>query len=110
TISVVCAMFLYLSYSVPTALGLFAYGRSWTRMGPWDLGGMYRPLALLTVLGCGLLLVIGVQPPNEKALWTVGGMTVLLIVVWYVLERRRSPGPPRLAAARGSRAPDSSVE
>jgi amino acid transporter len=100
TITVVCTLFLYLSYVLPIGLGLFAYGRSWTRMGPWDLGRWYRPLALLTVLGCGLLFVIGVQPPNGKALWTVGGAVVLLALVWYGYERRRFPGPPRQGAAR----------
>src|SRR5262249_61918029 len=53
TITAVCTLFLYLSYVLPIGLGLIAYGRSWTRMGPWDLGRWYRPLAVLTVLGCG---------------------------------------------------------
>ena len=34
-----CTIFLYISYVIPTVLGLFAYGRSWTQMGPWNLGG-----------------------------------------------------------------------
>ena len=29
----------YLSYVMPAAAGLRAYGRSWKRMGPFDLGG-----------------------------------------------------------------------
>ena len=37
------------------------YGRTWTRMGPWDLGRWYRPLACLSVLGCVLLIAIGMQ-------------------------------------------------
>ena len=76
TITVVCAVFLYVSYVLPTALGLAAHGRSWTRMGPWHLGRWYRPLAAVCVLGCGLLFVIGVQPPNDKALGIVGGASV----------------------------------
>ena len=52
TITAVCTIFLYLSYVLPTALGALAYGRTWTRMGPWDLGRWYRPLAAVTVLGC----------------------------------------------------------
>jgi amino acid transporter len=120
TISVVCTLFLYLSYVLPTALGLWAYGRSWTRMGPWNLGPWYRPLALLVVLGCGLLFAIGVYPPNEKALWIVGGAVLLLVLSWYGYERRRFPGPPRqgvasaageerqrTAATRGLAEPDS---
>jgi amino acid transporter len=100
TITVVCTLFLYLSYVLPIGLGLLAYGRTWTRMGPWDLGGWYRPLAVLTVLGCALLFVIGVQPPNDKALWMVGGAVVLLMLTWYGYERRRFPGPPRQGVAK----------
>jgi hypothetical protein len=70
-------------------------------MGPWDLGRWFRPLALLNVLACGLLLVVGVQPPNEKALWTVAGAVLLLALVWYGYERGRFPGPPRLDVAGG---------
>jgi amino acid transporter len=108
TITVVCTVFLYLSYLVPTALGMLAHGRSWTRMGPWDLGRWYKPLALLSVLGSGLLFVIGVQPPNEKALWTVAGAVLLLTLTWYGHERRRFPGPPRLdvAGELGTARPD----
>jgi amino acid transporter len=94
TIAVVCAVFLYVSYVLPAALGLFAHGRTWTRMGPWDLGRWYRPLALVCVLGCGVLFVIGVQPPNDKALWIVAAAVLLLAVVWWGRERRRFRGPP----------------
>jgi amino acid transporter len=94
TISAVCTLLLYLSYVLPTALGLLAYRRTWTRMGPWDLGGWYRPLALVSVLGCGVLFVIGVQPPNKQALIVVGSLVAVLAVVWFAFERRRFPGPP----------------
>src|SRR5262249_52180030 len=33
TITTVCAIFLYISYLLPTVLGFFAYGRWWTTMG-----------------------------------------------------------------------------
>ena len=46
TITAVCTIFLYLSYVLPTVLGAWAYGRTWTVMGPWDLGLWYRPLAV----------------------------------------------------------------
>ena len=45
TITVVCTLFLYLSYVLPAALGFFAHGRTWTQMGPWNLGPWFRPLA-----------------------------------------------------------------
>src|SRR5262249_8000105 len=62
TITAVCALLLYVSYVLPIALGFLAYGRRWTRMGPWRLGAFYRPLALLAVLGTVLLFLIGIQP------------------------------------------------
>jgi amino acid transporter len=94
TIAATCTIFLYISYVLPTALGLMAYGRIWTRMGPWQLGPLYRPLALVCILGCGLLFVIGVQPPNDRALWTVLGMTTAIVIVWFGHQRTRFPGPP----------------
>src|SRR5262249_26988894 len=82
TITAACTIFLYISYVIPTTLGLFAYGRSWTRMGPWRLSALgFRVLSVLSMLGCGLILVIGVQPPNEKNLWIVLGALVLTALV-----------------------------
>jgi amino acid transporter len=94
TIAAVCTIFLYLSYVIPTALGLFAWGRTWVAMGPWGLGRWYRPIALVAVLFCALLIVIGVQPPNDKALWIVLGSAAALGIGWFAVERRRFTGPP----------------
>lgn len=93
-IAAMCAVFLYISYVLPTALGLWAHGRRWTRMGPWHLGAWYRPLAALSLLGCGLLLVVGLQPPNEIAVWIVGGSLVGLALFWFTWLRQRFDGPP----------------
>jgi amino acid transporter len=94
TITTVCVIFLYISYALPTLLGLFAYGRSWTRMGPWTLGHWYRVLAVACGLGVVFFLVIGVQPPNDKALWIVLGAVALTAVYWFGIERYRFTGPP----------------
>src|SRR5262249_32863637 len=94
TITVVCTLLLYLSYVLPTALGLCAYGRGWTRMGPWQLGRWYRPLAVVAVLGCVGLLVLGIQPPTEKAVAVVGGMVLALLIGWFAAARYGFPGPP----------------
>ncbi|MBL9135152.1 MAG: amino acid permease [Verrucomicrobiales bacterium] len=94
TIAAIGTVFLYLSYVLPVAAGFFAYGRKWKRMGPWSLGGWYRPLAAIATLGCVFLLVLGVQPPNQQAVPVVGGMAVLMVIVWFGLERRRFRGPP----------------
>jgi hypothetical protein len=63
-------------------------------MGPWDLGRWYRPMAVVNVVGCLLLIAIGMQPPYDRAIWIVGGSLILLAMAWIGSERRRFPGPP----------------
>jgi amino acid transporter len=94
TITAVCVIFLYISYVLPSVLGFFAHGQTWTVMGPWHLGRWYRPLAVLSALGCVGLIVIGMQPPNEKAAIVVGAAIVLLLIGWHAFARRSFPGPP----------------
>jgi amino acid transporter len=98
TIAAVCVIFLYISYVLPTALGFIAHGRTWTRMGPFTLGRWYRPLAAVAVIGCLGLLVIGVQPPNDQALWIVLGCLAVAAIAWFGVERRRFAGPPVMSA------------
>lgn len=102
TITVVCTIFLYISYVIPIALGFWAYRRSWTQMGPWDLGKAFRPAAALSVLGCSGLIYIGIQPPNDLALKIIGGALAVTSVIWFGLERRRFQGPPGLQGLRSS--------
>ncbi len=94
TITAVCVIFLYLSYVLPTAIGLIAHGRWWTEMGPWQLGRWFRPLAVVSILGCGGLLVIGMQPPNEKAALVVSGTMLVLGVLWFAVAKHTFSGPP----------------
>ncbi len=96
TIAAVCVIFLYVSYVIPIALGFFAYGTRWKTMGPFQLGRWYRPLSLVAALFCLLLLVIGVQPPNQQALGIVGASLLITAVVWFGIERRRFLGPPQV--------------
>jgi amino acid transporter len=95
TIATAAVIFLYLSYTVPTFFGLFAYRRSWTKMGPWSLGGWYRPLAVVCVLGCVFLVAIGVHPPNDKGLWILLGSLLVTAFFWFAVMRRHFPGPPQ---------------
>jgi amino acid transporter len=94
TIAAVCVIFLYISYLLPIVAGLVAYRRSWTAMGPFDVGKMYPVFAVLAILGAGTLLYIGVQPPNQQALTVTVGVLVLTVIIWFGLERRRFQGPP----------------
>ncbi len=94
TITAVCTIFLYVSYVLPAALGAINGGQALADAN-WSLGRWYRPLAAFSVVGCLALIAIGMQPPNERALYVVGGMVVVLAVAWFGLERRRFPGPPQ---------------
>lgn len=94
TIAAVCVIFLYVSYVLPTAAGFIAYGRSWTTFGPWTLGRWFRPLAVVSIVTCIGLIVIGMQPPNEKALPVVLGTAVTLTIGWFGYARNHFPGPP----------------
>jgi amino acid transporter len=94
TITAVCVIFLYISYVLPTAIGVVAYRRWWTEFGPWQLGRWFRPLAVVSVVGCAGLIVIGMQPPNEKAVFVVAGVSAALAVLWFAVARHRFPGPP----------------
>ena len=71
-------------------------------MGPWSIGRWYWPLAALSVAWCLALIVVGMQPPNERSIWVVGIAAVLMAIAWFGWERRRFPGPPRVDRAAPS--------
>ena len=97
TLTSACVILLYLSYVMPLAAGFFAIGRSWTRMGPFDLGaGAYRALAAASALGALLVIWIGVQPPNERALIVTGATLAVLAASWWLRIRKTFRGPPQL--------------
>jgi amino acid transporter len=95
TITAVCVIFLYISYVMPTIVGIHSYGRTWVKMGPWNLGALYRPLAVVSLLGCALLIIVCVQPPNDKALTITLIVLAVTAAVWFGFERRRFQGPPQ---------------
>ena len=101
TLTTACVIFLYLSYVMPTLAGLRAFGRTWTKFGPFHLGGpLYRFLAVVSLLGVALLVWIGVQPPNDKALTVTLATVGLLLAAWWLGVRRKFPGPPITTATR----------
>ena len=96
TITAVCTIFLYVSYVMPTISGFLTHGRTWTVMGPWQLGRWYRPLAGVSILGCVGLIFIGVQPPNDQAVIVIGAFLLALLIGWFARARKHFPGPPHL--------------
>jgi amino acid transporter len=96
TVVSVCVIFLFISYGLPVIMGFFAWGKTWTKMGPWNLGeGTYKLVALLVFVSMVLIFALGIQPPNDKALPITVGFLVLTGVVWFGFERRRFKGPPQ---------------
>ena len=90
-----CAVFLYLSYLMPVAAGLRAeISGSWTTKGPFHLGGASKLVAVLAIIGCALLIFVGVQPPYEKVGYLIVAMLVVMAVIWLAFESRRFQGPP----------------
>ena len=64
-------------------------------MGPWDLGEpLFKLVAVLSILSAILIFFIGVQPPNDWALWITVGFLILTGIIWVVYEQRRFQGPP----------------
>jgi amino acid transporter len=97
TIVVSCTViFLFLSFTVPITLGLLTWGTpKWDRMGPWDLGrGVFSLFAILSILSMILIFVIGIQPPNDWALYITVGFFILTAIVWFAFENKRFQGPP----------------
>ena len=88
------AVLLYISYVMPIAAGLLAEGKAWKEKGPFNLGALSKPLAVLAIIGGLILAWTGFKPPNDKVLYITVGLAAVLVVLWYGLERRRFAGPP----------------
>src|SRR5262249_56798855 len=58
-------------------------GKWWTKKGPFDLKGLSKLVALLAIIGCILLIVVGVQPPNEKVGYLLVLGVLVLLTIWY---------------------------
>jgi amino acid transporter len=89
-------IFLFLSFALPIALGFLTIGGpKWPKMGPWNIGiGMYKLVAVLSVLAMILIFVIGIQPPNDWALIITVGFFLLSLAIWVLFENKRFRGPP----------------
>ncbi len=88
------AMFLYIAYIMPITAGMLAEGKHWTEFGPFRLGALSKPFAAIATVGAFCIVFIGIQPPNNILISYVVGMLVLLVLGWFMLERKRFPGPP----------------
>ena len=55
---------------------------------------MFTLFAVLSILSMILIFVIGIQPPNDWALYITVGFFILTAIVWFAFENRRFQGPP----------------
>lgn len=90
-----CAVFLYLSYVMACGAGLRSEMQGkWTKKGPFTLGGASKLMAVLAIIGCVILIFVGIQPPNQKVGYLIIALVVVMVVFWYAGERKRFKGPP----------------
>ena len=79
----------------PIAAGILAEGKTWKHKGSFDLGGMSKLIGVLAVIGGGFLVMVGIQPPNEKVLYVTIFMLVVMAIFWFVFgESKRFKGSP----------------
>lgn len=92
-----CAVLLYISYIMPVAAGIMAEGKTWAHKGPFDLKGLSKVIAALATVGGLVLVWVGIQPPNDKVLYLIVGMGIVLLLLWWVAGVRTSfQGPPAM--------------
>ena len=90
-----CAVFLYISYAIPVLAGFLAEGKTWNEKGPFNLGALSKPIALVAGLGVALLATTGFFPPNQPVFWLTLGMVIVLPIVWFAGEKNRFQGVPQ---------------
>src|SRR6185436_3221038 len=84
-----CAVFLYLSYLLPISAALKGeLGGEWTNKGPFNLKAASIPIAILAIVGCALLIFVGVQPPQEKVGYLIVLMILALAAFWFSMENK----------------------
>jgi hypothetical protein len=88
---------------MPIGAGILAEGKSWTKKGPFNLGGASKLVGVLAVLGGAVLAFVGFQPPYQLVGEFLAGAIVVLIVIWFAFERKRFAGPPLTPEAVAAR-------
>ncbi len=88
-----CAVFLYLSYLMPIAAAMKAESAGeWKNKGPFNLKGSSILVAALAIIGCAVLIYVGVQPPQEKVGYLIVLMLLALAGFWLSMENNLPVG------------------
>lgn len=91
---------LYLAYMFPIYLnwrnkrrkqGEFATRET----APWSLGDKGPLINMVAIVWVIFLTVIFSLPPNELVLWTMIGLTVVLLLYWHLVAKRTFRGPTK---------------
>ncbi len=93
-LAVACAVFMYLSMTMPIAAGFFAEGKVWKEKGPFNLGMWSKPNAVVAVLGGLVLAITGFFPPNEKVFYLTVAMIIIMPIIWFAFVRNTFEGVP----------------
>jgi len=93
-LAVACAVFLYISYAMPVAAGLMAEGKVWKEKGPFNLGTLSKPNAIVAIVSAIVLAITGCFPPYEKVFYLTVALIVVLPILWFAFERNRFEGIP----------------
>jgi len=90
-----CAVFLYISYAIPVLAGFLAEGKTWNEKGPFNLGALSKPIALVSGLGVALLATTGFFPPNVPVFYLTLGMVIILPILWVAGINKSFAGVPQ---------------
>jgi len=99
SISTIC---LYLAYGIPVLLNLRnrlrGTGEHMTpSVAAWSLGTWSSLINVIAVIWIVIITIVFMLPPNELVLWTMIGVSIVLIAVWMLFARRNFRGPARVA-------------
>lgn len=85
---------LYISYGLPIAARtLSRFQKRNDVIGPWHLGKWSLLNSCIALIWIVFICVIFVLPPNEKAGWVIGGLFLLLLVIWFSYVGKKFKGP-----------------
>ena len=94
TLTTACVIFLYLSYVMPTLVGLRAFGRTWTKFGPFISAGRSTSARRRVGAGRGAAGLDRRAAPKREGADGPAGDGGVLLAAWWLGVRRIFRGPP----------------
>jgi amino acid transporter len=89
---------LYVAYIIPVYLNWRNRRRRsgeyvTAETAPWNLGRFAPLLNLVAIVYTVFIVIVFSIPPNELVLWTMLGLSLLLLFYWNLHAKRHFPGP-----------------